>query len=107
MYLLKKIAQKEEKRIITIIKSFEAKSLNIAITLEAKRKADNDSINNKEIREEKRSVNRIAIVRNLKKKVSYLICSIGLKFFSIHVYPLLDIKNLFTSFVVDLYNHSS
>lgn len=45
MHFLKKIAQKEEKLIRTIRKSTEAKVRDVSLTLEEKRKADNDSFN--------------------------------------------------------------
>jgi hypothetical protein len=86
MHFLKKIAQKEEKLRRTIRKSIKAKGWDIPLALEKKRTANNDSINNKKIRKEERSTNIRAIIRNLKEKISYLICSKWLKFFSINLH---------------------
>jgi hypothetical protein len=43
MHILKKIAQEEEKLIRTIRKGIETKGRDISLTLEKKRKTDNDS----------------------------------------------------------------
>lgn len=75
MHFLKKIAQKEEKLIRTIRKSTEAKVRDVSLTLEEKRKANNDSFNHQKGRKEEISPYRIARIRNLKEKVSYLIYS--------------------------------
>lgn len=73
MYKLKKIKEKNKKRIRNVGKSNETKNVDQSWEIEEKRKTYNDKKHNKKISKENVSLSRLARIRNIKKKVLNLI----------------------------------
>ena len=69
MHYREEVTEESKKLKRTIRESTKTKGLELSLTIEKKRSTNNDTLNNKKIIKEKRSICVIARVRNRKKKI--------------------------------------